>query len=134
MGYSFQLTGFFYMHHPTDRIAHSTSCGALGGTRNSSMGPHPSPPPPPTMKDRSDDPSHHERTLLPQNYISLHVCQGHKLVCPIQERILGGGGGIYNKLYNIKPFRYFLSYHSVLTSSNLLLVFVPKKIFHFLNY
>ena len=24
------------------------------------------------MKDRSDDPSHHERTLLPQSYISLH--------------------------------------------------------------
>ena len=23
------------------------------------------------MKDRSDDPSHHERTLLPRNYISL---------------------------------------------------------------
>ena len=28
----------FYMHHPTDRITH-TSCGALAGTRNSSMGP-----------------------------------------------------------------------------------------------
>ena len=25
------------------------------------------------MKDRSDDPSHHERTLLPQNYILLMV-------------------------------------------------------------
>ena len=25
------------------------------------------------MKDRSDDPSHHERTLLPRNYISLLV-------------------------------------------------------------
>ena len=24
------------------------------------------------MKDRSDDPSHHERTLLPWSYISLH--------------------------------------------------------------
>ena len=24
------------------------------------------------MKDRSDDPSHHERTLLPRSYISLH--------------------------------------------------------------
>ena len=34
---------FFYMHHPTDRIAHTslcyTSCGALAGTRNCSMGP-----------------------------------------------------------------------------------------------
>ena len=29
------------MHHPTDRIIHTmaTSCGALAGTRNSSMGP-----------------------------------------------------------------------------------------------
>ena len=25
------------------------------------------------MKDRSDDPSHHERTLLQRRYISLHV-------------------------------------------------------------
>ena len=25
------------------------------------------------MKDRSDDPSHHERTLLPRSYISLPV-------------------------------------------------------------
>ena len=24
------------------------------------------------MKDQSDDPSHHERTLLPRSYISLH--------------------------------------------------------------
>ena len=27
----------------------------------------------PPMKDRSDDPSHHERTLLPQSYILLPV-------------------------------------------------------------
>ena len=26
-----------------------------------------------TMKDRSDDPSHHERTLLPRSYISLPI-------------------------------------------------------------
>ena len=26
------------------------------------------------MKDRSDDPSHHERTLLPRSYISLPYC------------------------------------------------------------
>ena len=36
--------GLFYMHHPTDRITHTTvfcytSCGSLAGTRNSSMGP-----------------------------------------------------------------------------------------------
>ena len=33
--------GFFYMHHPTDRITHTTAFDtpALAGTRNSSMGP-----------------------------------------------------------------------------------------------
>ena len=32
--------GFYYMYHPTDRIAHTTtSHGALAETRNSSMGP-----------------------------------------------------------------------------------------------
>ena len=35
--------GSFYMHHPTDRITHTTtsytSRGALAGMRNSSMGP-----------------------------------------------------------------------------------------------
>ena len=32
--------GSFYMHHPTDRIAHtSTFVESLAGTRNSSMGP-----------------------------------------------------------------------------------------------
>ena len=47
------------MHHPTDRIAHTTaSRGALVGAQWV----HP-------MKDRSDDPSHHERTLLPRSYI-----------------------------------------------------------------
>ena len=32
--------GFFYMHHPTDRITHTTAFDTLAGTRNSSMGPH----------------------------------------------------------------------------------------------
>ena len=85
------------MHHPTDRITHTTAfvTSTLAGTRNSSIGStmkirrpiapwanalttelhlareqqeitqwvHP-------MKNRSDDPSHHERTLLPRSYIS----------------------------------------------------------------
>ena len=53
--------------HRQDNTHHGlcyTSRGALAGTRNSPMGS--------TMKDRSDDPSHHERTLLPRSYISLH--------------------------------------------------------------
>ena len=41
--FSISSKGLFYMHHPTDRTAHTTpfvkSRGALAGTRNSSMGP-----------------------------------------------------------------------------------------------
>ena len=69
MGYSFRLTARVILYAPShrqDSTYHDlcyTSRGALAGTRNSSRV-HP-------MKDRSDDPSHHERTLLPRNYISL---------------------------------------------------------------
>ena len=54
--------------HTTDNIYHCfcyTIRGALAGTRNNSMGP--------TTKDRPDDPSHHERTLLPRSYLSLRT-------------------------------------------------------------
>ena len=58
---------FFYMHHPTDRIAHTTAFVTPvvehWVEREIAQWVHP-------MKDRSDDPSHHERTLLPQSYIS----------------------------------------------------------------
>ena len=63
IGYS-----FFYMHHPTDRIAHTTAFVTPVVEhwleRDIAQWVHP-------MKDRSDDPSHHERTLLPRSYISL---------------------------------------------------------------
>ena len=52
--------------HRQDSTYHGlcyTSRGELAGTRKNSMGP--------PMKDLSDDPSHHERTLLPRSYISL---------------------------------------------------------------
>ena len=56
------------MHHPTDRIAHTTAfvTPVLEHwlEREIAQWVHP-------MKDRSDDPSHHERTLLPRSYISL---------------------------------------------------------------
>ena len=70
-GYSFQLTARVLLYAPShrqDSTYHSlcyTSCGAQAGTRNSSMV-HP-------MKDRSDDPSHHEQTLLPRSYILLLI-------------------------------------------------------------
>ena len=62
IGYSFQLAARVLLYassHRQDSIYHGlcyTSRGALAGTRNSSMGPL----------------SHHERTLLPLSYISLH--------------------------------------------------------------
>ena len=56
------------MHHPTDRITHTTAfvTPVVGHwlEREIAQWVHP-------MKDRSDDPSHHERTLLPRSYISL---------------------------------------------------------------
>ena len=57
IGYSYRLTARVLLYAPShrqDNTYHSlcyTSRGALAGTRNSSM------------KDRSDDPSHHERML-----------------------------------------------------------------------
>ena len=71
IGYSFRLTAraLFYMHHPTDRIAHTTASVTRVVEhwleREIAQWVQP-------MKDRSDDPSHHERTLLPRSYISLH--------------------------------------------------------------
>ena len=56
------------MHHPSDRIAHTTAFVTPVVKhwleREIAQWVHP-------MKDRSDDPSHHERTLLPRSYISL---------------------------------------------------------------
>ena len=54
------------MHHPTDRIAHTTAFVTPVMEhwleREIVQWVH-------TMKDRSDDPSHHERTLLPQSFL-----------------------------------------------------------------
>ena len=58
------------MHHPTDRIAHTTTfvkpVVEHWLEREIAQCVHP-------MKDRSDDPSHQERTLLPRSYISLPI-------------------------------------------------------------
>ena len=52
--------GFFYMHHPTDRITHTTAFVTPVVEHwlewEIAQWVHP-------MKDRSDDPSHHEQTL-----------------------------------------------------------------------
>ena len=56
------------MHHPTERIIHTTAFVTPVVEhwleQEIAQWVHP-------MKDRSDDPSHHEQTLLPQSYISL---------------------------------------------------------------
>ena len=66
------------MHHPTDRIAHTTAFVTPVVEhwleREIAQWVHP-------MKDRSDDPSHNERTLLPQSYISLPM-----VGCPVMVR------------------------------------------------
>ena len=55
------------MRHPTDKIIHTTAFVTPVVEhwleREIAQRVHP-------MKDRSDDPSHHERTLLPRSYIS----------------------------------------------------------------
>ena len=59
-----------FMCHPTDRIIHTTAFVTPVMEhwleREIAQWVH-------TMKDRSDDPSHHKRTLLPRSYISLHT-------------------------------------------------------------
>ena len=61
------------MHHATDRIAHATAFVTPVVEhwleREIAQWVH-------HMKDRSDDPSHHERTLLPRSYISLPAHKG----------------------------------------------------------
>ena len=56
------------MHHPTDRVTHTTAFVTPivehWLEREIAQWVHP-------MKDRSDDPSHHERTLLPRSYMTV---------------------------------------------------------------
>ena len=55
------------MHHPTDRIAHTTAfvTPVVKHWLEREIAQWVNP-----MKDRSDDPSHHEQTLLPRSYDS----------------------------------------------------------------
>ena len=61
----------FYMHHPTNRISHTTAFVTPVVEhwleREIAQWVH-------HMKGRSDDPSNHERTPLPRSYISLPGC------------------------------------------------------------
>ena len=71
IGYYFRLAARVLVYAPSHRQDDTyhdrcyTSRGALAGTRNSPMFP--------PWRIRSDDPSHHEWTLLPRSYISLRT-------------------------------------------------------------
>ena len=88
IGYSYRLTARVLLYAPSHRQDNTyhglcyTSRGALAGTRNSSMGP--------PMKDRSDDPPRHERTLLPRSYISLQNTNNAICICKTMHRIMVG--------------------------------------------
>ena len=67
IGYSFRLTARVLLYAPShrqDSTAFVTPVVEHWLEREIAQWVHP-------MKDRSDDPSHHERTLLPRSYISL---------------------------------------------------------------
>ena len=68
--FSINSKASFYMHHPTDRIAHTmafvTPVVEHWLEQEIAQWVH-------HMKDRSGDPSHHERMLLPRSYISLRI-------------------------------------------------------------
>ena len=65
--------GYFYMHHPTDRIAHTTDfvIPVVEHWLEREIAQWVLP-----MKDRSDDLSHHERTLAPNGRI-MQVVEGY---------------------------------------------------------
>ena len=96
--------GFFYMHHPTDRIAHTTAFVTPVMEhwleREIAQWVHP-------MKDRSDDPSHHDGTLLPQSYISLPTATEADRNCAGGSR---GHNGSYQKWFSyLMHIGYILS-------------------------
>ena len=83
------------MHHPTDRIAHTTAFVTPVVEhwleREITQWVHP-------MKDRSDDPSHHERTLLPWSYISL-LCDTNR--APSDDSITNTDRALSDIIYQI---------------------------------
>ena len=79
------------MHHHTERIAHTTAVviPVVEHWLEREIAQWVRP-----MKDRSDDPWHHERTLLPQSYISL-VVESEKRVVAVDLNSSGFGPVTY---------------------------------------
>ena len=72
------------------------------------------------MKDRSDDPSHHEQTLLPRSYISLHKhLNSNKLLTDNNFIVLAnllylyGKDGIFYLSVHLTPFMLICIQHIV---------------------
>ena len=97
------------MHHPTDRITHTTifvtPVVEHWLEREIAQWVHP-------MKDRSDNPPHHERTLLPRNYISLpvHKERGVKTI----TNVTSGEGN--NQLLGFSTFWSWFGNHKFIQS------------------
>ena len=95
------------MHHPTDRIAHTTAFVTPVVEhwleREIAEWVHP-------MKDRSDDPSHHERTLLPRSQAQLNELRYRYIYrclifCPTNTSNLSWVVGWI--LHGVDPLSYF---------------------------
>ena len=75
------------MHNPTDRIAHTTAFVTPNVEhwleREIAQWVHP-------MNDRSDDPSHHERTLLPRSNSRIRSAEYTQLNSLSRVRDVGG--------------------------------------------
>ena len=110
IGYSFRL---FYIHHPTDRIAHTTAFVTPVVEhwleREISQWVY-------HMKDRSDDPSHHERTPLPRSYIPLPVSYHLRIYIKCFGR--KEGNVLFNDTFNTFYLRLYGVGHMVKDNSD----------------
>ena len=88
------------MHHPTDRITHTTAfvipVVEHWLEREIAQWVHP-------MKDRSDDPSHHDRTLLPRSYISLPQDNTYHGLCHPSRGALAGNAEMITRNSPLAP-------------------------------
>ena len=100
------------MHHPTDRITHTTAFVTPVVEhwlkREIAQWVHP-------MKDRSDDPSHHEQTLLPRSYISLLnllYARSYRQGCTSVTHHSFEGSVLFNNTLNTFIYGCMVKYHS----------------------
>ena len=94
------------MHHPTDRIAHTAAfvTPVVDHWLEREIAQWVLP-----TKDRSDEPSHHERTLLPRSYISLPSFLKHQdQDSSVRDRGGGEGGeqvGVPHELAGTREYK-----------------------------